>query len=259
MAPIKFADHLNAAEATERGEGKPLIVLEIDVDGDRNSVLRSFTSSLHATHACPLADVLSVTSTHVYVWFLVPVSFKVLTLLLLSSSSPLCRALAPTSWTTSCTSTGLCPSPSWQSVWSRCSLPTPAARGSLRWGQLCFDKTCSGTLQGPNLTPLHPSWEFTFMQQHFKQEQSQKLVLPQGGISFINSYFFLCLKCFSCFSAEILQKLLLSETDYRCSVLSLGSLISRVWSVCSGSLKHTWNRKSLNLCRCLLTLHESTL
>lgn len=58
-----------------------------------------------------------------------------------SSSAPLCRAPARTSWTISCTSTGLCPSPSWQFVWLRCLRRTPAAQGSQRWGKHCFCKS----------------------------------------------------------------------------------------------------------------------
>lgn len=177
--------------------------------------------------------------------------------LLRSSSSPLCRAPARTSWTTSCTSTGLFPSPSWPSVWSRCLLRTPAARGSLRWGRLRFYKTLSGTMHAGTVSKPPLRWCIEFLVENSQHPRVKSWLSCNISSSFIqlmrlSGYLFLCRVSFLS-----LHKLLHSEADYWCSVLSLGSLIfSRLINLLwvSEARSSSWNRyKSLQL---PLTLHE---
>lgn len=177
-----------------------------------------------------------------------------------------CRAPARTSWTTSCTFTGLCPSPSWPSVWSRCLLHTPADRGSLRWGKCRFKKKpFQALLKGLKLKFLlyfisFFSFKGCLTDIHMVKDSWQTCNLSHSpkwfiffcteGIGFVKlmrfaGYLFLCLSAFP----VSLQKSFTSCFTLKQTIdvlFYLFCLINLPWV--SEVLRSTWIRKSRNLC-----------
>lgn len=148
-------------------------------------------------------------------------------------SPPHCRALARTSWTTSCTSTGLCPSPSWQFVWSRYLLHMPVARGSLRWEKML-----------PFLSDIHLVIVLSFLHRRCQLYQINQI----SRLSIFMS------ECLSCFCRNPLQAPSFWNRQ------PMFTLITCVWSVCPGCQKLSAHEIDLYKPRALpLPLHKSSL